>query len=287
MTVMKEGGRTPVIIIGMHRSGTGLLALLLEKLGLFVGEKKDNNNEAKFFFHINRWLMNLCGGTWDYPRPCDKLLSNSKLKISAVRHIQFLMTSPYVISFLGWRKYILHRTPQNLNLPWGWKDPRNTYTLPIWLEIFPGAKIIHMYRHGVDVAKSLKIRHERILKWRNSSNTLQRLYYGVERHWLGLSLRCADLHGGFSLWEEYLKQAKMHVNQLDGRAIEVKYENLVAKPREQLRTLCEFCQLPVTDYYINEAIRLIQKSRAYAYLTNPNLERFAERVADRFRSFGY
>ena len=30
----------PVIIVGMHRSGTTMLSQLLERLGLFTGEKK-------------------------------------------------------------------------------------------------------------------------------------------------------------------------------------------------------------------------------------------------------
>ena len=47
----------PVIIIGMHRSGTSMLTRLLEKAGLFVGHEKENNWEAWFFPKINQWLF--------------------------------------------------------------------------------------------------------------------------------------------------------------------------------------------------------------------------------------
>ena len=40
----------PIIIIGMSRSGTGMLAKMLEDLGLFIGKSKDRNNEALFFY---------------------------------------------------------------------------------------------------------------------------------------------------------------------------------------------------------------------------------------------
>ncbi len=30
---------------------------------------------------------------------------------------------------------------------WGWKDPRNTFTLPMWLSIFPKARVLHVLRN--------------------------------------------------------------------------------------------------------------------------------------------
>jgi len=42
-------GRPPIVIIGMHRSGTSIVTRMLGQLGLFVGKKKDMNHEALFF----------------------------------------------------------------------------------------------------------------------------------------------------------------------------------------------------------------------------------------------
>lgn len=39
----------PIIIVGMHRSGTTMITKMLENLGLFVGDQKEINNEALFF----------------------------------------------------------------------------------------------------------------------------------------------------------------------------------------------------------------------------------------------
>ena len=40
----------PVIVIGMHRSGTSLLARLLRAGGVFMGAWRNNHDEAQFFF---------------------------------------------------------------------------------------------------------------------------------------------------------------------------------------------------------------------------------------------
>ncbi len=43
---------------------------------------------------------------------------------------------------------------------WGWKDPRNTFTLPMWLKVFPNAKVIHVLRDKESVARSLMKRNQ-------------------------------------------------------------------------------------------------------------------------------
>ena len=60
-------GISPVIIVGMHRSGTTMLSQLLERLGLFTGEKKDDDYEALFFYKLNEWLLNQANASWDNP----------------------------------------------------------------------------------------------------------------------------------------------------------------------------------------------------------------------------
>ena len=39
----------PIIIFGMHRSGTGLLVRSLERCGVFIGSYQARNNESRFF----------------------------------------------------------------------------------------------------------------------------------------------------------------------------------------------------------------------------------------------
>jgi hypothetical protein len=281
----------PIIILGMHRSGTTMLARQLEALSVFMGKKKETNHESTFFLNINRWLMAQSGGSWDNPQSVRYLLENKDARRQVTEYIdRYLLRTPRAISYLGWGKYLRYRTPFELGRPWGWKCPLNTFTLPIWLDLFPHAKVIHIYRHGVDVANSLKQRGRRDATPTHFSG----LYYKLPilhaiRPKSGefLRVRCDSLEGGLSLWEEYFAEARVHVNALGGRAFELKYESLLAEPEEVLKAIARFCSLPVSDAAIAGVAALVQRERAYAYREKPELQAFADRVAGRLHGYGY
>jgi len=284
--------RSPLIIIGMHRSGTSLVTRLLEMLGLFVGAKKDGNHEASFFHRINEWLIGQCGGSWEHPQPIQYLLENEAIRKRTTDYIiRYLLRSPRTISFLGATKYLRYRTLSNLDVAWGWKSPLNTYTLPLWLDIFPDAKVIHIYRHGVDVANSLRTRARR----QTQRTPRQEIYYRLKfLHWVRPKaggfmggMRCASLEGGLSLWDDYLREARRHLSALQGRALEARYEDLLAQPYRVLHELASFCGLPVSETAIAQVAEQVKMERAYAYLGNPELQAFANRVAERLRALSY
>lgn len=286
---MRDRSKSPFIIIGMHRSGTAMIAQMLEELGLFTGRKKQQNHEALFFMNINDWLLHQSCASWDYPEPFHFLLENKEIRALATDYMSSMVRVPAVASFLGWRKCLSYRSLLNLNFPWGWKDPRNTYTLPLWLEIFPDARVIHIHRNGIDVANSLVMRDQRAFENKKSRYIARRAFYRVRPKRGGFtdSIRCASLEGAFSLWEEYLKEAEKHVTALGSGALELKYEDLVSEPCELLRQLARFCNLEVSDRDIQRASAVVKKDRAYAYRDNPELLAFAEKVGDRLSAHGY
>ena len=57
----------PIIIIGMHRSGTSMITRFIEDSGVFIGKKNKMgpNSEAFFFQKINEWLLYQKGASWD------------------------------------------------------------------------------------------------------------------------------------------------------------------------------------------------------------------------------
>ena len=60
----------------------------------------------------------------------------------------------------------------------GWKDPRNTFTLDLWLKLFPNAKIINIMRHPLDVSQSLLVRQNKLLEIdANEKNTLKAKFF--------------------------------------------------------------------------------------------------------------
>lgn len=281
----------PIIIIGMHRSGTSLVTKLLERLGLFVGSWKDDNHEALFFANLNTWLLRICGGRWDHPLVIRDLLENYQMKELIVARLTEMLRSPRLATFLG-SKYRVGRTLHRLQEPWGWKDPRNTFTLPIWLQIFPQSKIIHVYRHGIDVASSLKVRAEKHL-----ARYLQRPRWRKNLEFIQLrpveptdTIRCLSLEGGLSLWELYMAEAQRHRKQLGDMMLEIQYEDLIDRPELWLERLGSFTELdkaPSFHSRLSSAIPLLRGTSRYAYLRNPDLLNFARNHEGRLRTWGY
>jgi len=283
---------SPIIVIGMHRSGTSLVSRMLEAMGLFLGHKKEGNNESFFFQYIDRWLISQSGGSWTHPAPIRYLLENRQIRAMTVDYMRrYLLDSPRVISYLGWKKYLQHRSLFNMPAPWGWKCPWTTFTLPLWLDVFPNAKVIHIYRHGVDVANSLRKRTLRALEPTPARTLYHRLRF---LHWMrpkagGFigSMRCATLEGGLSLWEEYVAEARTHVRELGERAIEVRFEDLLAEPIARMGDLAEFCGIAPSAALLGKAAGLARKERAYAYRSSPELNAFARGVAERLHAQNY
>jgi hypothetical protein len=279
----------PLIVIGMHRSGTSVLVRAIEQLGVFMGWRKHYGDEAAFFTRVNEWLLRQAGASWDHPEPFRRLVEHAELRALAVEHVRILLGSPRVIGYLGLGRYLRWRIPERLAHAWGWKDPRNTFTLPLWLDCFPDARVIHVHRHGVDVAQSLQARHERMLAAaRARQRRLGRLrWLKPKRGGFTDSVRCASLTEAFVLWEQYVSEARRHVRLLSDRAIEVGYERLVDDPRTSLVELARWIGVTPRPTALDAAVKLLSQDRAYAYRHHADLCVFAERVHAPLKALGY
>jgi hypothetical protein len=280
----------------MHRSGTSMICHMLEELGLFMGavKGKAENNEARFFRIVNDWLLRQSGAAWDHPEAIQYLLERAEMRALAVDHIRYLMQTPHSIIHLGLGKYIRYRTPTSLDIPWGWKDPRNTYTLPIWLDLLPEAKVIHIHRNGVDVAASLRARARThlvgIRGWVGQYKKRRGIALRFMPNYPALSLRCLSLEEGFGLWEAYTKRADKYIATLpETRAISIGYENFLADPTLFLGNLCQFCGLDHAPVCITEVASNVDPTRARAYERDPELMEFYKcvRNSSQMRRYGY
>ncbi len=285
---------SPVIIIGMSRSGTSLLTRMLESLGLFCGSKLTNNHEALFFREINDWLLAQCSGGLETPGAIKYLLRDSEARKLFTEFITFTMKSHRAISYLGLGKYLSAGAPANLDIPWGWKDPRNTFTLPLWLDIFPDAKVIHIYRHPMDIVNSLSTRRKKgLLRLSEKHRSWRGIYWYylmqkfIPSKRVFIDLRGASAEEGLNMWQEYMQEARTHIEDLGERAIEIKYEDFLDEPARVLETLCEFAGLKASPDRIKELTQDINKSRAYAYRNEPELEAFTKEKAALLRDYGY
>ena len=145
--------RNPTIICvtGMGRSGTSLVAGILNLLGASLGPSEQlmgpatsnlkGHWEHQPIVELNDEILALFGGSWDEPP----------------------VLAP------GW-----HRAPEIVALRekgraiieagfaghdfWAWKDPRSSVTLPFWQDVLPPMKYILCLRNPLDVAFSLRKR---------------------------------------------------------------------------------------------------------------------------------
>ena len=203
-------------------------------------------------------------------------------------YIHNLLASPRCIQFLGAR-YALGGIG-GLGMPWGWKDPRNTFTLPIWLRIFPNAKVVSIVRNGVDVAQSLRAREIKMLEDapRFYKKNRMAFFLRLRRSGFAHSPRCLVLEDGFTLWEEYTSQADAVMAQLPAsRALALRYEDVLDDPLKWLGETAAFCDLEVSKTQLENAVKNIRVDRAKAYESDADLASFAAKRAAALGARGY
>ena len=273
----------PIIIIGMHRSGTSMLAELLRQAGIYMGRRLGRNCEALHFRNLNRWLLQQAGGSWIHPGPFREILADPPSRDLARDYLALKVTGPGALGFWGVRG--LFGSPG----PWGWKDPRNTFTLPTWLELFPEARVIHMERHGVDVAESLYVRRSRAIRRSREHFRRRRFLYRfvAKRTDLLDAPRLARREEALALWEEYMAAGREQMAGLGDRGLSLAYEDFLQDPADGLARVAEHCDLELSDKRIREMTRELDPQRAFAYRASPELREVAAENADRLAAFGY
>lgn len=210
----------------MHRSGTSLLAKVLEKAGIFMGVMKDHNFEALHFLSLNQQTLWAAGASWIepvVPEPiCWKRLTARQLY---EEHFKLNLRH---------EKLYYRLFPQ----AWGWKDPRNTFTLPMWLDLFPEAKVLHITRNAEEVARSLQVRN----------------------HKKGevFDERLNDLDFNLRLAQKYIDQGRSYQPELGSRYCEVDYADLSSLNRAEIKRIEDFCGRPVyqaLSHYLKSSSR--------------------------------
>jgi hypothetical protein len=141
-----RGGQV-ICIIGVHRSGTSMVAGLLQRCGLYLGpedqllganpENPEGHYEHTEFLRIDDALLSHFGGSWNLPPKLnagwERDNSIEQLRQEAVALVN---------TFSG-------------KLPWGWKEPRTTILLPFWKAIISQLRFVICVRSPLAVAKSL------------------------------------------------------------------------------------------------------------------------------------
>jgi len=128
-----------------------MLTRLLHACGLYLGPKEalmppQTDNPDGFWEHLgfvalNDELLDALGGAWDLPPKGDEKFSD------APRMDSLRMKGRLLIEGVSSKDV------------WGWKDPRNSLTLPFWQELLPELKTLIMVRNPLEVAYSMRKRN--------------------------------------------------------------------------------------------------------------------------------
>ena len=142
---------SPVLALGMHRSGTSYLASLLAALGVRMGEEMlaaDLGNPRGYFEDVSVLAFH-------------KTLLARRSPASQTR-ADFLPAADFDPSWTAEESAQADALLAKLTRDgaWGWKEPRTCLFLAQWLEKMPDARCVAVYRHPLEIYYSFLKRRD-------------------------------------------------------------------------------------------------------------------------------
>ncbi|MBT4474888.1 MAG: sulfotransferase [Euryarchaeota archaeon] len=276
---------TPFVVIGMHRSGTSLVSRILDKSGIMMGKDLQTDHESKFFIQLNKWIYQNAGADWARPKALEELIDYAPARKQVEEYLRIRIASSSSKKFSGRN---LKNGLFDMDSKWGWKDPRNGPSLPIWKDIWPEMKIIHVVRHGVDVAASLHSRSlknwtedegrfkkwTKMYKWRSSKSPIRK------------GQRAATLTHALEFWAEQMDVEKKVIQPYEN-VLEIRYEDLLTSPAVVLKDIWNYIGKETDEKLLREIETMVDYSRAFAYKQNEELSVFAQENKSILEKFGY
>lgn len=241
---------SPIIVLGMHRSGTTMIVGVLESLGVFMGDDKEQNLESRFFIGLNDWMLTQGSSTWDRPLDLKHLFDDVRMRGLILEFLQCVLRSPRSLRYSGFRTRLKVSDRHN---SWGWKDPRNTYTAEFWKEIYPSAKFILVEREGLDVAASLVKRRDNHLESAVSKSKFAKYFYLLRyrQQPFGTTGLIRSIDDGVALWHSYLLAGREFVKNNKSSSLVIKYEQFLKNPEKDLHRLRNFLNI---EPHINDEL---------------------------------
>jgi len=196
---MKIKKNEPLILLGMHRSGTSLFASWLDKCGINMGDKM-----------LGAGIGNLKGHYEDLEiyEFHEKVLKKNKSN--------YLIQKPNPLKF-DKNDYdnakLIYQSHMKAS-SWGWKDPRTCLAINFWHSIIPNYKIIFIFRDFNQVVDSLFRRN--INNYKQRKNILLKTYKVNFEHGI-LKNRMANNY--LRTWIEYNRSVINHLNVIDKRNV--------------------------------------------------------------------
>ena len=241
----------PVCIAGMHRSGTSMVANLLRLCGLCLGPEPGMippgpDNPAGFweslkFRDLNDEILRALNGTYDAP-PRPPAGWHESEAVAPLRE----------------KAEAALRELASAGGEWGWKDPRNSLTLPFWRSLRPDIRVVVCVRDPRHVALSERKRWERLYALNRPALASLPLYLATWKLYDGLagslSIRPRAVPSNrqcYDLWLTY-NEAVMNSTRPSERIV-THYDKYFAEPEAELRRVLTFLRMEATDEHVAAA----------------------------------
>ena len=189
--------RKEVVILGMHRSGTSCVGNVLTGLGVYFGDDSvstgANEENPKGFFERR-----------DIRDICDLILQGSGCDWWAVSDFSADTVPPHVRRDAN-ERFTAVLQDLEAHRPWFIKEPRLCFVLPVLRAQLTNPIVVHVWRHPVEVARSLAARNG------------------------------FPMDFGIALWEAYVRAA--HFASRDYPSVVVSYNAMVNAPAKEVKRL--------------------------------------------------
>jgi hypothetical protein len=220
-----------------------MLTKLLHICGLYLGPENElmpaqADNPDGFWEHLgfvamNDELLNELGGAWDLPPKADENFKHPRLDL--LRTKARLLVEGFDSATV-----------------WGWKDPRNSLTLPFWQDLLPKLETVIIVRNPLEVAYSMR-----------------------ERNGTSYSF-------GLRLWEIYNR--RVIETSTEQERLVTHYDLFFENAETELRRIVRFIGLPGTN--VSSAAALITAQRRHTHFTIDQLfdARISAEVIELYRA---
>jgi len=213
-----------IVVLGMHRSGTSMIAGILTKLGIFMGRQfigpSESNEEGHFeaveFVELNEAILQLAGATWDNVPTREQVAEVAR-------------DNPLLLERIEWQVTAYDALFGAVGKPWGWKDPRTVLTIDCYTPYLTDPLYVAVFREPNAVIKSLMHREPQ-MTWEQ-----------------------ADLIDAIYGWRlaEFLD---------DKKRIQVQYEDVLEEPAESVKRIADCVGVP----FRQEAVDIIRPDLNHA-----------------------
>ena len=261
---MKQVNRnSPIVIGGIGGSGTRVVADILMRVGIYLGnklnqsldnlwftilfkridlfEKEEKEREAEVKKGLDIFTGAMVGGSVfsDDSHGC------------VTDYIRNITKDDYANNeienhFNNWQNFIedivFSQKPSMHDFAgWGWKEPNSHIFLEDLAEYYSDMRYIHVIRHGLDMTYSKNQNQAKL--WGGM--------YGIE-----YSDECHDPVSFFRYWLKANQKAiYLGKKMLADRFLLINYEDLCYSPEKEIKRLIEFVQLSLS----NETLNMVAK----------------------------